>query len=128
MRIYAPEDERDSFVVVLTELPGNPGMSVTNAAEEIAAGVVLANVLLTSRTVFVEHYEDGTRGTPDDPATFDHRYHRFLDGAPGLTTEMLGSARQHISRNPRGHTCFSVIAVRTVRRVSWHPLLSRRLL
>jgi hypothetical protein len=34
-------------------------------------GVVLANVLPTTRTVFVEHYEDGARRTSDDPATFD---------------------------------------------------------
>ena len=71
VRIFEPDDERDSFVVVLTEPPDNPGMSVTNAAEEIAAAVVLANALPTSRTFFIEHYEDGARGTPSDPATFD---------------------------------------------------------
>lgn len=72
MRIFEPEDrERDSFVVILTELADNEGMSVTNAAEEIAAAVVLANALPTSRTVWIEHYEDGARGTPEDPATFD---------------------------------------------------------
>jgi hypothetical protein len=46
-------------------------MSVTNAMEEIAAGVVLAHALPTSRTVWIEHYEDGARGTPQDSHTFD---------------------------------------------------------
>jgi hypothetical protein len=35
------------------------------------AAVVLANVLPTTRTVWIEHYEDGARGTPQDRATFD---------------------------------------------------------
>jgi len=30
------------------------------------AAVVLANVLPTTRTVWIEHYEDGARGTPQD--------------------------------------------------------------
>jgi hypothetical protein len=74
VRVYEPVEadrESASFVVVLTELPDNPGMSVTNSAEEIAAAVGTANALPTSRTVFIEHYLDGARGTPDDPATFD---------------------------------------------------------
>lgn len=76
VRIFEPEDaDRDSYVVILTKLADNPGMSVTNAAEEIAAAVVLANALPSSagRTVWIEHYEDGSsaRGTPEDRHTFD---------------------------------------------------------
>ncbi len=72
VRIFKPDDpELDSYVVILTELDDNPGMSVTNAAEEIAAAVVLANALPTSRTVWIEHYEDGARGTSQDRNTFD---------------------------------------------------------
>lgn len=73
VRIFEPSEacEWDSFVVILTELRDNPGMSVTNAAEEIAAAVVLANALPTRRTIFVEHYEDGARGAFSDPVTFD---------------------------------------------------------
>jgi hypothetical protein len=74
VRVYEPVEadrESGSFVVILTELPDNPGMSVTNAAEEIAAAVVTANALPSSRTVFIEHYETGARGTPSDPHTFD---------------------------------------------------------
>lgn len=72
VRIFEPEDpEIDKFVVILTELRDNPGTSITNAAEEIAAHVILANALPTNRTLWIEHYESGSRGTPSDRATFD---------------------------------------------------------
>jgi hypothetical protein len=58
-------------VVILTEPDDNPGASITNSAEEIAASVIMDNALPTSRTVFIEHYESGARGTPSDPHTFD---------------------------------------------------------
>jgi hypothetical protein len=44
-------------VVILNELEDNPGASVTNSVEEIAAAVVSANALPTTRTIFIEHYE-----------------------------------------------------------------------
>jgi hypothetical protein len=37
VRIYLPEDARDSPVVICSELPNNPGDSVTKSAEVIAA-------------------------------------------------------------------------------------------
>ena len=43
--IYLPDDVLDACVVVCSELPNNPGGSITNSAETIAAGV-LALVLL----------------------------------------------------------------------------------
>ena len=43
VRIYLPEDVRDSPVVICSELPNNPGGSVTNSTEVIAAGVIRAN-------------------------------------------------------------------------------------
>ena len=39
IRVYLPEEE-DAPVVVCSELPDNRGMSVTNAAERIAAEVI----------------------------------------------------------------------------------------
>ncbi len=42
IRIYLPDEERDAVVVICTELPNNPGMSVTNAARRIAAEVIEA--------------------------------------------------------------------------------------
>src|SRR5215208_5817060 len=45
VRIYLPEDVLDAPVVVCSELPNNPGGSITNSAETIAAGVIRANEL-----------------------------------------------------------------------------------
>jgi hypothetical protein len=78
VRIYRPflseEDSaaRDEAVVICTELPNNPGMSVTNAAERIA-GEVISFHRLPTPLVWVEHYEDGARGSEatEDPHTFD---------------------------------------------------------
>ncbi len=70
IRTYLPDEERDSPVVICSELLNNPGQSITNAAERIAAEVIEANQLPTP-LVWIEHYEDGARGTPEDPHTFD---------------------------------------------------------
>ena len=40
IRIYLPDDQRDAPVLICSELPDNKGMSVTNAAERIAAEVI----------------------------------------------------------------------------------------
>jgi hypothetical protein len=37
VRIYLPDDMRDAPVVVCSELPSNPGGSITNSAEVIGA-------------------------------------------------------------------------------------------
>jgi hypothetical protein len=47
VRIYLPDDMRDAPVVICSELPNNPGGSITNSAEVIAAGVIRANELLS---------------------------------------------------------------------------------
>lgn len=70
IRIYVPEDEHDSVVVLCTEPTRNPGMSISNAAEQIAAEVISAHQLPVP-LVWIEHYEDGARGASGDPATFD---------------------------------------------------------
>jgi hypothetical protein len=83
IRIY--EDTTELPVIVCTELPDNPGMSITNAAEVIAAEVLanhpdvfdpfalgsIRGVSYDKPFVWIEHYEDGARGTPEDRATFD---------------------------------------------------------
>lgn len=84
IRIYAGSSEGEP-VVLATELPDNKGMSITNAAEQIA-GEVLANhpdvfdpfsigdlpgIEYDKPFVWIEHYLDGARGTTTDPATFD---------------------------------------------------------
>src|SRR5215213_4805448 len=47
VRIYLPEGECDALVVICSEFSHNPGGSVTNSAETIAAGVILASELIT---------------------------------------------------------------------------------
>ncbi len=54
IRIYLPDDVLDAPVVVCSELPNNPGGSITNSAETIAAGVIQANELPTP-LVWIEH-------------------------------------------------------------------------
>jgi hypothetical protein len=52
----------DAPVVICSELPNNPGGSITNSAETIAAGVVRANELPTP-LVWIEHWpEESTEG------------------------------------------------------------------
>ncbi len=46
---------RDAPVVICSELPNNPGDSITNSAETIAAGVIQANELPTP-LVWIEHW------------------------------------------------------------------------
>lgn len=45
----------EHYAVLLTELPGNPGRSVTNGVEEIAARLIKDHCFLHTPT-FIEHY------------------------------------------------------------------------
>jgi hypothetical protein len=58
IRVYLPEQEHDAPVVVYSELPGNPGIPVTGAAENIAAEVILAHRLVDP--VWIEHHPEET--------------------------------------------------------------------
>jgi hypothetical protein len=57
VRIYLPEDVHDAPVVICSELPNNPGGSITNSVEVIAAGVIRANELQTP-LVWIEHWPE----------------------------------------------------------------------
>jgi hypothetical protein len=57
VRIYLPDDMRDASVVICSELPNNPGGSITNSAETIAAGVIQANEPPTP-LVWIEHWPE----------------------------------------------------------------------
>src|ERR671911_2396826 len=62
VRIYFPDDTGDALVVICSELANNPGGSITNSAETIAAGVIQANELPTP-LVWIEHWsEESTEG------------------------------------------------------------------
>ena len=76
VRIYRPDlpeegsAARDEAVVICTELPNNPGMCVTNSAERIAGEVIIFH-RLPAPLVWIEHRQDGARGTPEDPHSFE---------------------------------------------------------
>jgi hypothetical protein len=54
VRVYLSEDMRAAPVVISSELPNNPGGSIPNSAEVIAAGVIQDNELSTP-LVWIEH-------------------------------------------------------------------------
>ncbi len=72
MRVFEPADQRDTPVVVLTELAENAGHPMTDDTEDLAAAVLGENQL-EPPVVFIEHHEDGARGSEatEDPHTFD---------------------------------------------------------
>ena len=55
VRIYLPDDAGDALVVICSELPNNPGGSITNSADVIAEGVIRAHELPTP-LVWIEHW------------------------------------------------------------------------
>jgi hypothetical protein len=84
---------RDAPVVVCSELPNNPGGSITNSAETIAAGVIRANELPTP-VVWIEHWpEETTEGQETFELVFFSSYQvveraRYL----GETRAWIGDA------------------------------------
>lgn len=85
VRIYEASSRAGELPVVCTEPPDNEAMSITNAAEQIAAEVLqnhpdvfdpfslgsIPGIEYDKPFVWIEHYLDGAGGTPSDPATFD---------------------------------------------------------
>jgi hypothetical protein len=57
IRIY--QEEGWAPVVICSELPNNPGGSITNSVEVIAAGAIRANELPTP-LVWIEHWPEET--------------------------------------------------------------------
>jgi hypothetical protein len=65
IRIYLPEDERDSPVVICSELPNNEGSSVTYSAHQIASEVIRYNESALP-PVWIEYYpKQATDGTSE---------------------------------------------------------------
>ena len=54
IRLYLPQEDRDAAVVICSELPDNPGTSVVDAAEQIAAEII-QHFRLPSPPVWIEH-------------------------------------------------------------------------
>ncbi|MEW6637209.1 MAG: hypothetical protein AB1425_10420 [Actinomycetota bacterium] len=72
VRLYVPDEEDgdlgDAPVTIISEPPNNPGTSVTNAIEQLAAEVIDAQDLVRV-PVFIEHYPPGATGGREE--TFD---------------------------------------------------------
>jgi hypothetical protein len=58
IRVYLHEQEPDAPVVVCSELPENPGIPVTGAAEHIAAEVIMTHWLVDP--VWIEYHPEET--------------------------------------------------------------------
>jgi hypothetical protein len=74
IRLYLPREDRDAAVVICSELPDNPGTTVVNAAEQIAAEII-GYFRLPSPPVWIEHRPPETtegQGETFDLVTFAH--------------------------------------------------------
>jgi hypothetical protein len=65
VRIYLHDEVRDAPEVICSELPNNPGGSITNSAEVIAAGVIWADELPTP-LVWIEHWPRESTGRGEE--------------------------------------------------------------
>jgi hypothetical protein len=91
VRIYLPDDPGDALVVICSELPNNPGGSITNSAEEIAAGVIRAHKLPTP-LVWIEHWpKESTDGGEETFELVVFSSYEVIERAP-----YLGEARAWI--------------------------------
>src|SRR5215218_7879029 len=61
VRVYLPEEEHDTPVVICSELPNNAGSSVTYSAHQIAAEVIRYNEFALP-PVWIEHYPKESTG------------------------------------------------------------------
>jgi hypothetical protein len=94
VQIYLPDDTRDDPVVICSELPNNPGGSITNSAEVIAAGVIRANELPTP-LVWIEHWpKESTDGGEEVFELVVFSSYEVTERAPYLrkTREWVGEA------------------------------------
>ena len=94
VRIYLPDDVRDAPVVVCSEVPNNPGASITNSAEVIAAGVIRANRLPTP-LVWIEHWPvESMDGGEETFALVVFSGYEVIERAPylGETRAWIGDA------------------------------------
>jgi hypothetical protein len=93
VRIYFPDDPGDALVVICSELPNNPGGSITDSAEVIAACVIQANELPTP-LVWIEHWPEESA---DEQETFElvvFSSYEVVERAPylGETRAWIGDA------------------------------------
>jgi hypothetical protein len=100
IRLYLPQEDRDAAVVICSDLPDNPGTPVINAAEQIAAEVIM-HFRLPSPPVWIEHHpQESTNGQWEafDLVNFNH--HEVKDTLQGgiLHQEIGQSTRKRLDR------------------------------
>ena len=94
VRIHLLDDMRDAPVVICSELPNNPGGSITNFSEVVAAGVIQNNKLPTP-LVWIEHRpEESTNGGEETFELVAFSSYEVGERAPylGETREWIGDA------------------------------------
>jgi hypothetical protein len=93
IRIYLPDDVLDAPVLVCSELPNNPGGSITNSAEVIAAGVILTNELPTT-LVWIEHWPEESTNVEETFELVAFSSYEVTERAPylGETRAWIGDA------------------------------------
>ena len=94
VRIHLLDDMRDAPVVICSELPNNPGGSITNFSEVVAAGVIQNNKLPTP-LVWIEHRpEESTNGGEETFELVAFSSYEVGERAPYLreTREWIGDA------------------------------------
>ncbi len=78
-------DHLHGTVVVMTEPPDNPGMSITNAVEAVATQVGAREGLDPARTIWLEHYPDRHPPGMERDRMFDESYDLVRFAWAGLT-------------------------------------------
>jgi hypothetical protein len=80
-------------VVVCSELPNNPGGSITNSTETIAAGVIRANQLPTP-LVWIEHWPEESTKAQETFELVVFSSYEVVERAPylGETRAWIGDA------------------------------------
>jgi hypothetical protein len=94
VRIHLLDDMRDAPVVICSELPNNPGGSITNFSEVVAAGVIQNNKLPTP-LVWIEHRpEESTNGGEETFELVVFSSYEVIERAPylGETMAWIGDA------------------------------------
>jgi hypothetical protein len=85
---------RDAPVVICSELPNNPGGSITNSAQVIAAGVIKANEL-PAPLAWIEHWpKESTNGGEETFELVVFSSYEVVERAPylGETRAWIGDA------------------------------------
>jgi len=100
VRIYLPDDERDAPVVTCSEIPNNPGLSVTRATEVIAGEVVSFHRL--PKPGCIEHHPpeatDGFSETFDLVLFSSHEVSEVLVGGEWRKEVGTPTAWKHLDR------------------------------